>query len=80
MSSTISLASLNPIQKAGPDPIPNIRGAGKIIPLSGNSDYCLRGDLFPHVNPGNLGTPESILKYRKLNRMKPGKILVHHGL
>lgn len=46
------------------DPIPNIRAAGKIIALGGESaEVCLKSNGF---EGGNMpGTPEHIRKYRK---------------
>jgi len=38
-----SLANKPPVDKVRPDPIPNIRNAGKIIITGGaNSDLCIR--------------------------------------
>jgi hypothetical protein len=61
-----SLASAAPKNKVRPDPIARIRDAGKFIAAGGNSDLCIRADLFPHEKPGNPGTPPHIKKYRKL--------------
>ena len=67
MTTVFSLANKPPIDKIRPDPIPNIRSAGKIIHTGGaNSDLCIRQDLFPKDHPGNPGTPEITRKYRKL--------------
>lgn len=45
------------------DPIPNIRAAGRIIAMGGESaDICLKGDIYSGEQPG---TPEHIKKYRK---------------
>ena len=67
MTTVLSLANKPPIEKIRPDPIPNIRSAGKMILTGGaNSDLCIRQDLFPKDHPGNLGTPETTRKYRKL--------------
>ena len=47
-----------------PDPIPNIRAAGKIIAFGTESaDVCIRQDV--HFKQEGPGTPESIKKYRK---------------
>lgn len=78
---TMSLASGDPRSKVRPDPIPNVRDAGKHINTDGqNADFCIRAELFPHSQPGNPGTPENIRKYRKLAQMEPGVIQVHPGL
>ena len=68
MTTTVfSLANKPPVDKVRPDPIPNIRNAGKMILTGGvNSDICIRQDLFPKEHEGNPGTPEAIRKYRKL--------------
>lgn len=77
----MSLASMPPVNKIRPDPIPSIRDAGKFIATGGhNADKCIRADLFPNEKPGNPGTPPHIRKYRKLTQIEPGLIQVHPGL
>ena len=52
------------------DPIPNIRAAGRIIAMGGESaENALKSNGF---NNGNPGTPEHIKKYRKSFQNQPG--------
>jgi len=60
------------------DPIPNIRAAGRIIAMGGESaEAALKTNGF---NNGNPGTPEHIKKYRKSFQNQPGVKQVHPGL
>lgn len=80
MATYTTLASAAPSLKCKPDPLMNLRAAGKYISTSGhNSDNCIRVDCFPRERKGNNGTPPHILKYRKLAHIDPGQILVHPG-
>ena len=67
--------------KVRADPIPKIRAAGSVIATGGhNSDMCIRQDMYAAEQRGNQGTPPHIRKYRKINNLEPGKIMVHPGL
>ena len=60
------------------DPIPNIRAAGRIIAMGGESaELALKSNGFTNGNPG---TPEHIKKYRKSFQTQPGVKQVHPGL
>jgi len=51
------------IKTGRPDPIPNIRAAGRVIALGGEgADICLKGDAF---GDGAPGIPEHLKRYRK---------------
>lgn len=43
------------------------------------AEHCIKADLYPKMNAGNPGTPESIKKYRKTSNILPGQIVVHPG-
>lgn len=67
--------------KVRADPIPKIWAAGSVIATgSHNSDMCIREDMYAAEQRGNRGTPPHIRKYRKINNLEPGKIMVHPGL
>lgn len=61
-----------------PDPIPNIRAAGKIIAVGDESTKTAikHDNNLAHVP----GTPEHIRKYRKSTQNQPGIKQVHPGL
>lgn len=61
------------------DPIPNIRAAGRIIALGGESTAnCFQPSS--SLGIGQPGTPEHIKKYRKSFQNQPGVKQVHPGL
>lgn len=63
------------------DPIPNIRAAGKVIALGGESaDVCIRSDVYLGSQNGGPGTPEHIKKYRKSFQNQPGLKQIHPGM
>lgn len=67
--------------KVRADPIPKIRAAGSVIATGGhNADMVIRSDMYAGEIKGNVGTPPHIRKYRKINNLEPGQIMVHPGL
>ena len=67
--------------KVRADPYPNIRASGAIIATGGhNADMMIRSDMYAGEQKGNAGTPPHIRKYRKINNLEPGQIMVHPGL
>ena len=76
-----TLASTPSGIKIRSDPIPKIQNAGKVIATGGTTvDHSVRPGVYPHYNPGNLGTPDHTKKYRKSTNILPGQIVVHPGL
>lgn len=67
--------------KVRQDPVPKIRAAGSVIATGGhNADMMIRSDMYAGEIKGNAGTPPHIRKYRKINNLEPGQIMVHPGL
>ena len=80
-SNLVTAAGTASTAKVRPDPVAQIRAAGKIIATGGhNSDMCIRMDQYGNEIKGNTGTPPHTKKYRKTNNMDPGQIMVHPGL
>ena len=73
--------SMTSTAKVRADPVPKIRAAGHVIATGGhNADMSIRQDMYGNEVRGNIGTPPNIRKYRKINNMEPGQIIVHPGL